>query len=54
MLGAGFVTKPTLDILAKSGVTVSVGTADRLLPPGLAAQAPADLLLRSLPNPRDG
>ena len=26
MLGAGFVTKPTLEILAKSGVTVSVGT----------------------------
>lgn len=26
MLGAGFVTKPTLDILSESGVQVTVGT----------------------------
>lgn len=25
MLGAGFVTKPTLDILSQSGITVTVG-----------------------------
>lgn len=25
MLGAGFVTKPTLDILSKSGIAVTVG-----------------------------
>ena len=25
MLGAGFVTKPTLDILSESGITVTVG-----------------------------
>ena len=26
LLGAGFVTKPTVEILAKEGVTVTVGT----------------------------
>lgn len=26
MLGAGFVTKPTLDILSDAGISVSVGT----------------------------
>lgn len=26
MLGAGFVTKPTLDILSDSGISVTVGT----------------------------
>lgn len=26
MLGAGFVTKPTLDILTESGIPVTVGT----------------------------
>ena len=33
MLGAGFVTKPTLEILANSGVTVSVGK----IPPSIRA-----------------
>lgn len=27
MLGAGFVTRPTLDILSESGIPVTVGTA---------------------------
>jgi hypothetical protein len=27
MLGAGFVTRPTLDILSDAGIEVSVGTA---------------------------
>lgn len=26
MLGAGFVTKPTLDILSEAGIKVTVGT----------------------------
>lgn len=29
MLGAGFVTKPTLDILSESGIPVTVGMAFR-------------------------
>lgn len=29
MLGAGFVTKPTLDILSDAGISVSVGTYHR-------------------------
>jgi hypothetical protein len=28
LLGAGFVTKPTVDILAEAGVEVTVGTFD--------------------------
>lgn len=31
MLGAGFVTKPTLDILSESGVHVTVGTQNTSL-----------------------
>jgi hypothetical protein len=31
MLGAGFVTKPTLDILSESGIQVTVGTQEPLL-----------------------
>lgn len=37
MLGAGFVTKPTLEILAKSGITVSVGMSSVTL--GLAVSS---------------
>lgn len=32
MLGAGFVTKPTLDILSDAGISVTVGTYRVFLP----------------------
>lgn len=33
MLGAGFVTRPTLDILSDAGIHVTVGATDPLLLP---------------------
>jgi saccharopine dehydrogenase (NADP+, L-glutamate forming) len=38
MLGAGFVTRPTLDILSEAGIPVTVGrrTALPYLPPGIS------------------
>jgi hypothetical protein len=30
MLGAGFVTRPTLDILSEAGISVTVGKAPNL------------------------
>ena len=32
MLGAGFVTRPTLDILSDAGIQVTVGATKPLLP----------------------
>jgi len=47
MLGAGFVTRPTLDILSDAGIEVSVGTESVTKFPNWAS-----LMILSLQNPR--
>lgn len=50
MLGAGFVTKPTLDILSESGVQVTVGTRILLHVP-LVSPAQPHLVTWTIPPP---
>lgn len=50
MLGAGFVTKPTLDILSESGVQVTVGTRILIHVP-LVSPAQPHLVTWTIPPP---